>query len=109
MLQPRLGADKETNIKKKKKDIGAKNIYQREKLSQVEPWEICDTIPYDKKKKDGGGIKLASHLFQMKKQGFREVEKFDQNSTVRKWRRSHGWDEVKARPLLCTQLPVSMF
>ena len=31
MLQPRLGADKETNIKKKKKDIGAKNIYQRGK------------------------------------------------------------------------------
>ena len=32
MLQPRLGADKETNIKKKKKkDSGAKSIYQREK------------------------------------------------------------------------------
>ena len=68
MLQPRLGADKETNIKKKKKkkDSGAKSIYQREKWSQVEPWEICDTIPYDKKKKKagvGGRIKLASHLF----------------------------------------------
>ena len=46
----------------------------------------------------------------MKKQGFREVEKFDQNSAVRKWR-SHGWDEVKAQPLFSapTPLPVGMF